>query len=379
LSEIIYYTAIPFEHENLLKECAELYSAHYGQWGNGHENYGDKIKLSASRLSSWIPNEQTAIYTARDGERLIGYAIALRENLKNHGIVSWVTQFVVHTDYRHRGIGSNLLRHIWGMTNDYAWGIVTSNPYAIRALEKSTRRRSDPKIICKDKRCDKLLDFGQLYVGNYIKKDIERTINKNSSQINTGFNVDHSTIQERINSLCQNGIKWEMGQLNSAWEWFAFTFQSQAPFDLSQEEIKEILLNTDNYAKEAYKRMLGGNGSTDENKPYAKYTNREVEFIITECRLQNNSLLYDFGCGNGRHSICLASHNYYVKSIDYVEENINVAKNKILDCYEPFADFCVGDCRDYKFTKKADAIICLYDVIGSFSREEDNEKIILNI
>ncbi|MDR0978368.1 MAG: GNAT family N-acetyltransferase [Lachnospiraceae bacterium] len=379
MDKITYYTAMPLERESLLEECAELYSNHYGKWGEEDPLHGNNIKLPKQKLYKWLPNEQTGIYTARHGEKLVGYAIALRCNMANHGIVSWVTQFVVHTDYRHQGIGSNLLRHIWGMSNDYAWGIVTSNPYAVRALEKATRRISDPKIICTENRFNKLLNFGQQYIGNYITKPIETQCDKTTSQINTKFNVDHSTIPKSIESLKNNGVKWKMGELKEAWEWFAFTFRRQEVFNLSQQEIDEILENTDRYTKEAYKRMLGGNGGSDKGKTYTKHTEKEVEFIISECELNSNSLVYDFGCGNGRHSNLLASKKYNVYGIDYIQENVSLAKSQPRQDYSNYANFDVGDCRDYKFDKQADAIICLYDVIGSFTNENENKKIITNI
>jgi 2-polyprenyl-3-methyl-5-hydroxy-6-metoxy-1,4-benzoquinol methylase len=124
---------------------------------------------------------------------------------------------------------------------------------------------------------------------------------------------------------------------------------------------------------------IGGIGATDKGKPYAKHTQMEVEFIISETNPCRDSLIYDFGCGNGRHSIALAMKKYHVGAIDYLEENITIArKNMPLSC-EKYAEFLVEDCRSFRFPVQADLIICLYDVIGSFSDENDNIKIIENI
>ena len=38
-----------------------------------------------------------------------------------------------------------------------------------------------------------------------------------------------------------------------------------------------------------------------------------------------------------------------------------------------------GDCRSIDLKKTADLALCLYDVVGSFVREEDNRAIVKNI
>ena len=121
---------------------------------------------------------------------MIGYAIALQIKTRD-GVVSWVTQLVVHEQYRHQNVAKNLLHSIWGFTNHFAWGIVSANPYAIRALEKATRRRSDPIRIKHNIR--KILKLG---IDNltYISEDTEYTVESGLSVINTCFFVDHANV-----------------------------------------------------------------------------------------------------------------------------------------------------------------------------------------
>ena len=384
IGEIEYTSILPIERASVLPECAELYSKHYGIWGafGDEKKRGKNIQLSVGRLNNWFLNEQTNLYVARLNGALIGYAIALRDNLSNHGTVSWVTQFVVHKEYRNKGIGSHLLRHIWGMSNDYAWGLITANPYAIRALEKATRRICDPIYIsnssknCESK-ADKLLNFADGKI-EYVTKEIEKVVNKETSQLNTEFAVDHADIDERIRSLKNNGISWNMGDLRECWEWFAFTFRKQVPFPLDKSEIADILNNSEAYVKQAYRRMLGGIGSTDEGKPYTKHTSYEVDFIVKECNLHKDSIVFDFGCGNGRHSIELVNKVAKVYSFDYIEGNINICNAKA-EYFSKKPIFQCADCRELYLDEKADAIICLYDVIGSYTKEEDNLRIIRNI
>jgi len=143
-----------------------------------------------------------------------------------------------------------------------------------------------------------------------------------------------------------------------------------------------MLSNSDNAVKRAYTRMLANkNGGADETtKPYAKpnLTNADVDAIIDICHLTENSFVIDFGCGNGRHTIRLAQKKIRALGIDYIVENVNVArinasKSNVSVLFE------TGDCREYKSKEVATAIICLYDVIGSFSNEDDNIKILQNI
>ena len=383
--EIEYASIMPLERLSVLPECAKLYSEHYGIWGTSasEKKKGKNVSLSIEMLNGWFLNDMTNLYVARSKGKIIGYAIALRGNLPNHGIVSWVTQFVVHTEYRHNGIGSHLLRHIWGMSNDYAWGLITANPYAVRALEKATRRICAPTYISNSTKnhdgckADKLLKFAEGKIV-YVNKDMERVINKETSQINTMFAIDHTGINDKINSLICKGNSWNLGQLRECWEWFAFTFRNQTPFPLETSEIIDILNNSEAYVKQAYKRMLGGVGSTDDGKPYAKHTSYEVDFIIKECCLDKESVVFDFGCGNGRHSIELADKVSAVYALDYVEENISVCRSKAE--YLPIKPiFHCADCRDVKLKEKADAVVCLYDVIGSYAIEDENKKIINSI
>lgn len=137
-------------NKTLIDEMSELYSNHYGLWGKTSKNYCKRISLSPSYIRKWTKNENAYIATARDNHELIGYAIAIqsyKNKTEKKNAISWITQLVVHQDYRQHGIGKELLFSFWGFSNHYAWGIMSSNPYAIRALEKATYRRVQPSII----------------------------------------------------------------------------------------------------------------------------------------------------------------------------------------------------------------------------------------
>lgn len=359
-------------YDKMIEECSQLYSTQYGKWSkNAPSKAGQNIKLSPQRIHKWLENDNAAIYFAKDDEKLIGYAIAIQLNIPRYGVISWVTQLVVHEDYRHQDIAKNLLHSIWGFTDNFAWGIVSANPYAIRALEKTTRRRSDPMRIKHNLR--KIISIG---IENlpYIDENTEAFVTNEISRINTEFFVDHSEVEQMIENVVTDTVPWTLGSLDEGWEWLAFTFQDQLPFELSEQEIITILKASDSVVQNAYKRM-----DISANHAWATHTESEVDFIIRECNLQMGNSILDFGCGQGRHSLELAKRGFSVVGIDYVDKNIEIANKEKAKQNADNVRFILGDCRDVTIDNKAMTIICLYDVVGSYADNEDNIKILRNI
>lgn len=360
------------EFEKLIEECSKLYSTQYGIWSlKSPYNAGKRVKLSSQKIQQWLFNDCSAIYWARDNDKLIGYAIAIQLNVPNYGFISWVTQLVVHEDYRHHDIAKNLLHSIWGFTDHYAWGIVSANPYAIRALEKTTRRRSNPSRIKHNLR--KIISIGIQNLP-YINEQTEIFVTDEASRINTEFYVDHSDVENMINNVVTDTVPWTLGKLDEGWEWLAFTFRDQLPFELTEDEIMKMLEVSDKTVQNAYKRM---NISTKHL--WASHTEDEVSFIIDECGLKKGDTIIDFGCGHGRHDISLAQKGFNVCGIDYVEKNIEIANKKKNELHLEGLNFIEGDCRLVQLNKKVNVALCLYDVIGSYVNNDDNLKILKNI
>lgn len=356
-------------NEEILNNCAQLFSNHYGTWSNSNPyNLSGNIKLSSNRIKKLLNIDDTDLYYAIDVDtnQMVGYAIALRKNIKRLGVFSWVTQLVVHKDHQHKGIATNLLFSIWGLSNDYAWGIVTSNPYAVRALEKATRRRSIPLMI--KKKIDKIISVGAENV-DYINERIEYIVDNNNSKVNTDFYVDHSQIAEKLMNVISEDIPWLLGELDEGWEWAAFTFNNQPQISLTQTEIQNMLNTSDDVVKLAYSRM----NITGEHS-WTKYTKNEAEYIISNSDIKKGQKIIDFGCGIGRHSIALSDSGYDVTAIDYIEKNIDNIKK-----YHKNINAITGDCRTIELNEQADVVLCLYDVIGSFSETDDNMSILKNI
>lgn len=358
---------------DLLNECSALYSNHYGKWsGKNPNNLKGNIRLSQARIKELVSQKDTAIYYARkmDTKELVGYAIALRTKVKNYGIISWVTQLVVHKEHRNKGIAKNLLFSIWGLSNDFAWGIVSSNPYAIRALEKATRRRAHPTRIKKN--ASKLLSVGNDCV-TYIDDKTPVQISKDESRVNTQFYVDQSDLENKLFKVITDENPWILGQLDEGWEWFAFTFRDQQQFSLSKSEIDTMLETSEQVAKQAYSRM-----KMDDNHKWTTHTKDEIDFILNHTSITSNSKILDVGCGHGRHSLELARRGFQVTGMDYVDSNIAIAKQISLNDNID-VKFIAKDCRSINLDSTFDLVLCLYDVVGSFVTEADNLAILNSI
>ncbi|MBE6542997.1 MAG: GNAT family N-acetyltransferase [Ruminococcaceae bacterium] len=361
------------EYEDIIQDCSHLFSTQYGKWGQGDPTKaGQNIKLSSKKLLEWLSDKNTSLYYAKDDNMLIGYAIALQLKVPNYGNISWVTQLVVHEKYRHKEIAKNLLHSIWGFSNNYAWGIISANPYAIRALEKTTRRRSNPIRIKNNLK--KLISIGIEHLP-YISEATETFVNSESSKINTNFFVDHSDVEKMIENVISDDTPWTLGKLDEGWEWLAFTFQDQIPFELTDNEIQSMLDASDHVVQTAYKRMNYAEGT----QKWTSNTLSEVDYIIRECKLKPGNTLIDFGCGQGRHSLEIAKHGIIVKGIDYVDKNIEHANKNKNKLNIKNVNFFSGDCREIDLGCCADAAICLYDVIGTYADNYHNQKILNNI
>ena len=360
-------------NQAMLEDCSRLYSKHYGDWSEHHpvETMRCKnVRLSANEIAKWLKPENSNIYLARYKQNLIGYAIAVRAQIPaTKKVIAWITQLVVHRDYRNSDVAKNLLYSAWGFSNDFAWGLISASPYAVRALEKATRRRCNPIEIKEN--IESILQMGAVAT-SYITPRQEHTVNTGTSKINTEFYVDHSTIDFMLERVTTDTTPWTLGHLEEGWEWIAFTFNNQPQIPLKKEELNRMLETSDSVVQSAYDRMK----ITTEHK-WAGETDAEVDFIINECGLCDKSSVIDFGCGNGRHAISLAKRKIPVLGIDYAENHIAAAKKKANGEHLSFQQ---ADCRHVNVGENsADAVICLYDVVGSYADDESNLQILRNL
>jgi hypothetical protein len=95
------------------------------------------VRLSKNRLrAQCLPDNATCSYVRVTVEdRLAGNAFACRWSYKDK-IVCWVTQLVVHNDFRERGLAVGLL-NLLRQDDDAIYGLMSSHPAACLAAAKA--------------------------------------------------------------------------------------------------------------------------------------------------------------------------------------------------------------------------------------------------
>lgn len=349
-----------------LSQCSELFSQNYGKYsGKGDKQKGQQIKMGPKLYQSMYgSNPHMFVSLCYENKTLLGQAFFLRKEIPNKGICTWVTQLVVHSQYRNRKIGSRLLHSAWGFSNYYAWGLATANAITIKTLESATWRKVEPSSIAQN------LDVIENILEEipFTDKDSIR-LNQKQCQIFSNFypELEKSNKEEQF----QIYIK-KLGEIEPGNEWLAFTFADQA-ISFSKEKFQRFLDFSEQQLNEAYSRMNMSEHS------WAKSTNPEVDFLIKELNIQPTEKILDLGCGQGRHILRFAELGYKKGvGVDFSESNIEKASESATQRHLT-ANFIEGDARKLHFTGQYDVVLCLYDVIGSFREENENEKIIKNI
>lgn len=348
------------------EQCSALFSQNYGKYsGKGDKKAGQHIKMGPKLYKQMYGNNPHMFVSLcyEDG-KLLGQAFFLRKIIQGKGICSWVTQLVVHNQYRNRKIGSRLLHSAWGFSDYYAWGLATANAITIKTLESATWRKVEPQHIAENIHViEEIMEEIPFADKNSIR------LNEKQCQIFSNFypELEKSNKEEQF----QIYIK-KLGEIVPGNEWLAFTFASQA-MSFTKEKFERFLDFSEQQLNEAYSRMnMAEHG-------WAKSTNAEVDFLIQEVGIKPEHKILDLGCGQGRHILRFAELGYKKgNGIDFSEANIEKASEEA-QRRGLIANFFTGDARKVNFTGLYDVVLCLYDVIGSFRDEKENDKIVRNI
>jgi GNAT superfamily N-acetyltransferase len=199
-----------------LEAAKTLFDAHYGVWSKRSlHRPGERITLSTERLRAYISQPGDAMSCAYFNGALVGQAFCRSVDTAS-GLISWVTLFVVDTNFQHRGIGTALLRNLFKLQAYAGWGIASSNPFAIRALESAVGKKADPEVIknwCKNN----FVDLGKSV--KYLQ-GVPHLVRAADSTVDTSFYVDREAIQAYIES---NGVlmDWKLGNVEYGEEWIA--------------------------------------------------------------------------------------------------------------------------------------------------------------
>ena len=228
--QMLIYSVIPAGAitDEQLKACSQLFSKEYGVWGaNSKAAPGSRVRLSPARLrEQCVFNGTCSVVIAKLGDELVGHAFTTKFwYAAGESYVSWITQLVVSSDHRSRGVASSLCRHAWDINADFACGLVTSHPHAVRALERATRRVCDTEAIMAHG------DGLAAASGIPYLKDLKVSV---GCKINTSFFVDHTEVNILIEEKIRAG-QWDLGRLQDGEEFFAFTFASSLSRHRSEE------------------------------------------------------------------------------------------------------------------------------------------------
>ncbi|KAH8729124.1 hypothetical protein GQ44DRAFT_823846 [Phaeosphaeriaceae sp. PMI808] len=127
----------------MLEEAATLFSENYGVWGNqaaerigSFAKAGSRVRLNKERLrKEYLPPGISSYVRVLVDGFLAGNVFACRWSVGGMTIC-WITQLVVHQDYRERGLAVGLLNEI-RMDGDDVYGVMSSHPAACLAAAKA--------------------------------------------------------------------------------------------------------------------------------------------------------------------------------------------------------------------------------------------------
>lgn len=316
-------------------------------------NPGGQIKLPASYYLNNYARAPYRIVLCRDCGHLVAQAIYV-DKLTVRGKVSLVVQLVVDEKYRRQGIATALLHAIWGFSDYYAWGIVTSSPCTVEALEGATFRFCRADVISRHSAFIRRSVLSEIPFLRNAKWLHDARI----SRIDTGFFTDR-----QARPLARRRVETRLGRLPEGSEWLALAFRDQTLDHV--EAYSQIVGCSGEFVSEAYRRM------PQTRQGWARQAKSEVDMILRWLPAADRKefRICDFGAGSGRHMAEFIRRGYrHVEGIDFAptKEGVRIGVRK-------------ADCRTWRSKNRFNLILCLYDVIGSFPDDASNEAIVRNI
>lgn len=356
--------------DRTLKQCSDLFSNHYGVYNglDGVHARGQRIRLGLKYYMNIRSTQNMYVSLCYSESELIGQAFFLKIDIEDKKICTWVTQLLVNKYYRGKGIATRLLHSAWGFSDFFAWGLATANALTVKALEAVTWRKVDPVTIAEH--LDVITRLCE-HIPFAKKKQID--LSRQISQIFTNFYPE----QEKTNTTVGGIYVEKLGALKEGYEWLAFTFQSQ-PMIFDDKHIDMLLDFSASQLSDAYGRM------DMQNQLWTGSTSHEIDYVVSVTGIEKGCRVLDLGCGMGRHTIELAKRGMNVTAVEPTARLLDVAMNNAIEQLTlPQVDsitFRPIDGRKKQLLEgKFDAVVCLYDVIGSYRNKKDNIALLQTI
>ena len=123
----------------------------------------------------------------------------------------WITQLVIHHDYRGKGYATTLLRFLIESWKPSIVGVASAHPHTIMAVQHASTAIFDESFIQNNllqiiKKCN------IPYLTDTAVIDIPESANEPRFQVDTQFYADHSEPLKALHSL-PLGAKWPLGPL----------------------------------------------------------------------------------------------------------------------------------------------------------------------
>lgn len=351
-----------------IADCARLFSENYGFWSSSSQNElrSKAIRLSSDRFKKMFvekPNRHVAMMF--DDDVLIGQVLYIRCACPwhRHGMFTFVQQLVVRKDYRGRRLGLKMLQSVFGFSGDAAWGLYTSNPLTIRALEDATFRHVSVEKI--QESLPKLkMALADVFDGT------EWLDSFRNGCVDTKFYVGHDSNPSKIKKAYPHGGFPFKESLREGEEYLAVIFNTQ-PVDASLAALSILTETSSEILNNAYSKM------EMKTQKWASYAKEEIDALFARGLIKKGDRVLDLGCGTGRHAIELARRGCFVKGVDFSSRLIGIASNEAKGF--DTVSFEVADISNFKSAEKYDVVLCLYDVLGSSIALDADAKIVRKI
>ena len=205
----------------LLSQCAQLFSQHYGVWSSSATTPlvpQSRVRMNLVRMrTNLLFNDTCGVAVYRERGVVLGQAFFCTFAVPELGDVRWITQLVVSSEHRRRGIAEMILNAAMFRRNHlFAAGLVSSHPAAIRALEAAAGARvSSATNLSYAERIHSHCSVPYLQHALLV-------VSEQQCSVDTHFFVDHTEVLAILDKhRQQRPDQWVLGELREGWEYFA--------------------------------------------------------------------------------------------------------------------------------------------------------------